>query len=163
MKPYGTESRNGGLLKCLTSLLVICLNTEGFNLSNTIITNVIWYPYPAVLPKEYESNLIVWTKDDDLEWNIFYTNEDSSHDHSPWQRTKYWTRTKDLNKKVNGEKLTNRNLKGKYKGKWIVVDKLPPDAKCDQWQMDLTKDDVEKLSHEPIVKKIELYQEKIHQ
>jgi hypothetical protein len=138
------------------------LNTEGFNLAKhsetqgNIITHVKWYPYPAVLPNEYESDLIIWTKVDKLEWNIFYTPEDSSHDHSPWQRTKYWTRLGDLNKYVNEEKFTNKNLKGKYLGKWIDVDKLPPDAKCDQWQMDLTKDEVEKLSQSPIGKKIEL-------
>ena len=54
-----------------------------------------WKPYPETTPDEYaglsnSEDIILLNKDGTVTLNVFYTKEDSAHDHSCWQRATHW-------------------------------------------------------------------------
>jgi hypothetical protein len=52
-----------------------------------------------------------------------------------------------------------RLLRAKYNGEWVDVEKLPPDAKCEEWETETTPEEIEQLSHISIIKSIKLKKE----
>lgn len=56
-----------------------------------------WRHYPDEIPMGIEaSSVIVKFKNGKIMHNVFYTPEDSAHDHSPWQQTEFWIPMSDF-------------------------------------------------------------------
>lgn len=77
-----------------TSRVNLQLSKEnGLEMDNS---DVRWRKYPDPNLEGCVRDCIILKKDSSIEDSIFWTEEDSSHDHSPWQDTEYYLTHEDL-------------------------------------------------------------------
>jgi hypothetical protein len=59
-----------------------------------------WKRYPEEKPEDFLPNCIIIDKWGKVHTNVYWSREDSKHDHSVWQRAKYYCETKEILKSL---------------------------------------------------------------